>query len=714
MKIIMLKASNKLLKCLNVVRKIQSRSIKDKVSLMINGKTVTVPRYYSIIQALRDNNVTVPSFCYHERLTIAGNCRMCLVEVEGWPKLQIACATPVAKNMRIRTNSEFVLRAQESVLEFILADHPLDCPICDQGGECDLQDLSYKFGSDRSRFTEIHFHGKRAVESKNLGPLIRTEMNRCIHCTRCIRFGAQICGVEVLGTTGRGHGMLVGTYVDKMFLSELSGNIIDLCPVGSLTSKPYMFKARPWELKRTNSIDVTDATGTNIVACSRFDRVLRMLPRENEEINQEWLSDKGRFAIDSLEMQRLVTPMANIGGGCLSPVDWDWAMKSAAAMICPTPPANIMAVAGPHTTAETLVVAKDLLNALGSEETYIERNLCLPSGIDIRAGYLMSISMQDVAKADKIILIGTNPRFEAPILNMWIRQAYTTNECDIYVIGPKCEYNYHVDYLGSDLSALNNIYDILEKAKKPLIFIGVSQLGDVQIAPILMGLYECTARFRKKECILNVIPREASYAAALEAGWRPGGIERLKACSPDVLIVLGADELFYKWCPPPTCTIIYIGFQGDKGSQYSTLIMPGSAYTESGGTYLNMEGRAQVAQPAVTPPGLARYDWKIIRALAEYLGICLWYDDTSTLQSRMEQISPNFVKLNEYQPKILLESLERMASKSAHTTYSGCVDVELKTLRNYYCSDVFTYNSPTMVQTWKAACEYLQKSYAKN
>lgn len=710
----MLKPNSKLLKCLNVIRKTQARSKNDKVSLMINGKTVSVPSYYSIIQALRDNKVNVPSFCYHERLSIAGNCRMCLVEVEGWWKPQIACATPVAKNMKIRTNSEFALRAQESVLEFILADHPLDCPICDQGGECDLQDLSYKFGNDRSRFTDIHFHGKRAVEDKNLGPLIRGEMNRCIHCTRCIRFGAQICGVEVLGTTGRGHGMLVGTYVDKMFLSELSGNIIDLCPVGSLTSKPYMFKARPWELKRTNSIDVTDATGTNIVVCSRFDRVLRMLPRENEEINQEWLSDKGRFAIDSLEIQRLVTPMANIGGGCLSPVDWDWAMKSAASMICPAPPAKIMAVAGPHTTVETLVVAKDLLNALGSEETYIERNLCFPSGIDIRAGYLMSRSMQDVLKADKIILIGTNPRFEAPILNMWIRQAYTSNECDIYVIGPECEYNYHVDYLGLNLTALNKIGPVIENAENPLIFIGVSQLGDGQIAPILAGLYKSTAMLRKKESIINVIPIEASYAGALEAGWRPGGIEKLKARSPDVLIALGADNLFYNWCPPPTCKVIYIGFQGDKGSQYCSLIMPGSAYTESGGTYLNMEGRAQVAQPVVTPPGHARYDWKIIRALAEYLGICLCYDDTSTLQSRMEQISPNFVKLNEYQPKLFFELLEKLVPSGKPAASSACIDVELKTLRNYYCSDVFTHNSPTMIKTWRAACEYLQRPYAKN
>lgn len=708
----MLKANSKLLTRLSVVRKIQARTNKNMVDLMINGKSVSVPSYYSIIQALRANDVTVPSFCYHERLSIAGNCRMCLVEVEGWWKPQIACATPVSKNMKIRTNSEFALKAQESVLEFILADHPLDCPICDQGGECDLQDLTYKFGNDRSRFTDIHYHGKRAVEDKNLGPLIRGEMNRCIHCTRCIRFGAQFCGVEVLGTTGRGHDMLVGTYVDKMFLSELSGNIIDLCPVGSLTSKPYMFKARPWELKRTNSIDVTDATGTNIVACSRFDRVLRMLPRENDEINQEWLSDKGRFAIDSLEMQRLVTPMANIGGGCLSPVDWDWAMKSAASIICPTPPAKIMAVAGPHTNAETLVVAKDLINAMGSEETYIERSLYLPSLTDIRAAYLMSVSMQDVLQADKIILIGTNPRFEAPILNIWIRQAYTTNECDIYVIGPPCEYNYHVDYLGSDLSALNEIVSVLGSAKNPLIFIGVSQLGDCYAACALATLHKSVGTSRSKMSIVNVIPREASYGAALEAGWRPGGIEKLKACPPDVLIALGADESFYQWNPPPTCKIIYIGFQGDKGSQFCSLIMPGSAYTESGGTYLNMEGRAQFALPAVTPPGHARYDWKIVRTLAEYLGICFWYDDAATLRCRMEQVSPNFVNLNEYQPKLFSELLEGLAPSNVATT--GSLNVELRTLRNYYCTDVFSHNSPTMVKTFKAACEFLQKPYSQN
>lgn len=707
----MFKANNKLLARLNHVRKVQARTNKNMVDVMINGKTVSVPSYYSIIQALRANDVTVPSFCYHDRLSVAGNCRMCLVEVEGWWKPQIACATPVGKNMKIRTNSEFALRAQESVLEFLLADHPLDCPICDQGGECDLQDLAYKFGNDRSRFTDIHYHGKRAVEDKNLGPLIRGEMNRCIHCTRCIRFGAQYCGVEVLGTTGRGHDMLVGTYVDKMFLSEISGNIIDLCPVGSLTSKPYMFKARPWELKRTNSIDVTDATGTNIVACSRFDRVLRMLPRENEEINQEWLSDKGRFAIDSLEIQRLVTPMANIGGGCLSPVDWDWAMKSASSIICPTPPAKIMALAGPHTTAETLVVAKDLLNALGSDETYIERSVYLPTASDIRAGYLMSVSMQDVLKADKIILIGTNPRFEAPILNIWIRLAYMTNECDIFVVGPECEFNYHVCYLGLDLTAMDKIVSVVQTAKNPLIFIGVAQLGDKNIACNLPILQRNVATCTEKP-IINIIPREASYAAALEAGWRPGGTERLKVCPPDVLISLGADESFYQWIPPPTCKIIYIGFQGDKGSQYCTLIMPGSAYTESGGTYLNMEGRAQIAMPAVTPPGHARYDWKIVRALAEYLGICLWYDDATTLRCRMEQISPNFVNLNTYQAKIFSELLKELVP--VNVCAPAFLNVELKTLRNYYCTDVFTHNSPTMVKTWKAACELLQKPYAQN
>ncbi|KAJ8727953.1 hypothetical protein PYW08_016338 [Mythimna loreyi] len=652
------------------------------------------------MQAIRRENVTIPSFCFHERLSIAGNCRMCLIEIEGVMKPQVACAVPVMKGMKIRTNSPMVCKAQEGVLEFILLDHPLDCPICDQGGECDLQDLSVRYGNDRSRFTDMHFEGKRAVESKTLSPLIRATMNRCIHCTRCIRFASQVCGLEILGTTGRGHDMLVGTFVPKVFLSELSGNIVDLCPVGALTNIPYRFKARSWELKKANSIDVTDATGTNIILNYRFDRVLRVLPREHDEINQEYVSDKGRWAIDSLEMQRLVTPMRKLID-CCCPIEWDAALEQACEMVRQATPGSVMAIAGPYTNVETLVTCKDVLNMFGCENTYIERSMSYSgSGADIRASYCFTARMKDIAQADKILLVGTNPRFEAPILNMWIRQAYRTNEADIYVIGPECHYNYHVTYLGDNISDLSKGEPVLSAASNPFIFVGISQLEGEVGSEIMAALYKMAKKIRKKN-LINIVTREASFGGALEAGWKPGALDELKKNCPKVLISLGADRIFYDWEPPSCCKVIYVGFQGDKGSEFATLILPGSAYSEAGGLYLNMEGRSQFAYPAVTPPGKARHDWKIFRALAEYLNLCLYYSDHDSLCTRMAQISPNFTCLGVNQPKIFGSFVGDLIEPSGPESKE--LVVHMATMKEYYCSDIFTYNSPTMVKMQKAA-----------
>ncbi|KAF9421003.1 hypothetical protein HW555_002986 [Spodoptera exigua] len=682
------------------------------IPIFINGKLVKVPSYFTVGQALKKENVTSPAFCYHGRLSVAGNCRMCLVEIEGWGKLQVACALGVSKNMRIRTNSEKLAKAQEGVLEFLLVDHPLDCPICDQGGECDLQDLAVRFGNDRSRFTDIHFFGKRAVENKSLSPLIRAEMNRCIHCTRCIRFASQVCGLEVLGSTGRGHDMLVGTFVDKMFLSELSGNIVDLCPVGALTDIPYRFKARPWELKRTNSIDVTDATGTNIVLNYRFDRVLRVLPREHEEINQEYVSDKGRWAIDSLEMQRLVTPMKKVGS-CCCPLEWDPALKMASEIIRSVPPEQIMAIAGPHTNVETLVTCKDMLNMLGCEHVYTEREMHYSLGdLDIRAGYCFNINMKDIENADKILFVGTNPRFEAPILNMWIRHAFRNNEADIYVVGPPCDYNYHVTYVGENLHSLSKAAQSLRGAKKPLIFVGVRQLETANGGKIMRKLYELAASFKKTEySVLNIITRDASFAGALEAGWRTGVRCALEKKCPKVVISLGADSIFYDWNPPSACKIIYVGFQGDKGAEFANLILPGCAWTESGGVYLNMEGRSQYAYPAVTPPGKARVDWKIFRALAEYCNLCLFYSDHYSLCTRMAQISPNFVNLGDFQPKLFGDLVGSLVDVQAGSTANEPFCIDMPCMKDYYCSDIFTYNSPTMVKISKSAKEFEKSDY---
>ncbi|XP_041978699.1 NADH-ubiquinone oxidoreductase 75 kDa subunit, mitochondrial-like [Aricia agestis] len=641
---------------------------------------------------------------------------MCLVEIEGWIKPQIACSTPVADKMKIRTNSDMTLKAQEGVLEFILIDHPLDCPICDQGGECDLQDLTMRFGSDRTRFTDIHFKGKRAVESCDLGPLIRTEMTRCIHCTRCIRFASQMCGVEVLGSTGRGGDMLIGTYVDKSFLSELSGNVIDLCPVGALTSKPYMFKARPWEVKRTGSIDVTDATGTNIILNHKSDRVLRVLPRENEEVNQEWLSDKGRWAVDSVEMQRLVTPMYRCGNS-LFEADWKVVLRQIGNVLCCTNPTRIMAVAGPHTNVETLVATKDLLNALGCEHTYVERDFSYSlADVDIRAGFCLNNKMKNTAEADKILLVGTNPRFEAPILNAWIRQAYLQNECDVYVVGPNCDYNYPVNYLGEDLEALSCAQQYIQGSKHPLIFVGVDQLGTSYASQIMHQVMTLTSSLQVEEDwqVINIVTKEASFAGALECGWKPGALKALESINPVVVISLGADEIFHTWDPGYHVKIIYIGFQGDKCSDLASFVLPGSAYTEAGGIFLNMEGRSQLAQRAVTPPGKARHDWKIVRAIAEYTGVDLKYSDETELWRRLAEISPNLLNVDKYQPKLFTDLLlPLIPCEKLESCAPGSLKVEMKTLRDYYCSDIFSSNSPTMVKAYKAAKQLERSAFAR-
>lgn len=407
--------------------------------------------------------IEIPRFCYHERLAVAGNCRMCLVEVEKSPKPVAACAMPVMKGWRIKTNSEMTRRAREGVMEFLLANHPLDCPICDQGGECDLQDQAMAFGSDRSRFTDINFGGKRAVEDKDVGPLIKTIMTRCIHCTRCIRFASEIAGVDDLGTTGRGNDMQVGTYVEKMFLTELSGNVIDLCPVGALTNKPYSFAARPWEIRKVDSIDVLDALGSNIIVSTRTGEVLRILPRENEDINEEWLSDKSRFACDGLKRQRLIAPMLRKPDGELEAVEWESALIACAQAIKSAD--KIAAVAGSLVDAESLIAMKDLLNRLGSEMLCTEQKFPTAdgtSGTDLRSNYLLNSSIackfhnllihstqfqcfhliSACEDADLVLLVGTNPRYEAPLLNTRLRKGYVHKEQDIAMVGPNVDLSY--------------------------------------------------------------------------------------------------------------------------------------------------------------------------------------------------------------------------------------------------------------------------------
>jgi NADH dehydrogenase (ubiquinone) Fe-S protein 1 len=418
----------------------------EKVEVFIDNISVLVEPGTTVLQAAAMVGVEIPRFCYHERLAVAGNCRMCLVEVEKSPKPVAACAMPVMKGWHIKTNSEMTRKAREGVMEFLLMNHPLDCPICDQGGECDLQDQAMAFGSDRSRFEDIYHTGKRAVEDKDIGPLVKTIMTRCIHCTRCIRFASEVAGVDDLGTTGRGNDMQVGTYVEKLFLSELSGNIIDLCPVGALTNKPYSFSARPWEIRKVQSIDVLDAIGSNIILSTRTGEVLRVVPRENDDINEEWLSDKSRFACDGLKRQRLIAPMLRKPDGEFEAVEWESALITIAQALKGAGKGNVAAVAGALCDAESMAALKDLVNKLGSDNVCTEQKFPTGGvGAGFRSTYLLNSTIAACEEADTVLLVGTNPRYEAPLLNTRFRKGYVHNEQCVGLIGPQVDLSYQYE-----------------------------------------------------------------------------------------------------------------------------------------------------------------------------------------------------------------------------------------------------------------------------
>ncbi|KAJ8715184.1 hypothetical protein PYW08_005165 [Mythimna loreyi] len=697
----------------------------EKFEVFIDDKPVQVLPGTTILQAAAQVGVEIPRFCYHERLAVAGNCRMCLVEIERSPKPAAACAMPVMKGMRVKTNSDLTKKAREGVMEFLLVNHPLDCPICDQGGECDLQDQSMAFGSDRSRFTDIHFSGKRAVEDKDVGPLIKTIMTRCIHCTRCIRFASEVAGVDDFGTTGRGSDMQVGTYVEKMFLSELSGNIIDLCPVGALTSKPYSFAARPWETRRIDSVDVLDPLGSNIVIATRTNEVLRILPRTNEEINEEWLSDKSRFACDGLKRQRLVTPMMTDSRGNLTPVEWEDAMVAAARALRDCPPGKLLAVAGDLADAESLVALKDLVNRLGSENTCTEQYFPLEgAGIDLRSSYLCNTKIANVEDADFVLLIGTNTRFEAPLLNARIRKAFIHKDTDVALIGPKVDLTYEYIHVGDSASAVKDLatgsssHEVLkrlEAAQRPVVILGADQLKTPEGAAILAYTQELALRLQdklqdKKWKVLNVLQRTASQVAALDIGYQPG-VGKVLQDGPQVVYLLGADSgVVSRDQLPKGATVIYQGHHGDAGAAIADIVLPGAAYTEKRATYVNAEGRAQQTLVAVTPPGKAREDWKIIRALSEVVGQRLPYDTLDEVRDRLSQISPALVTYGDVQDNNYFAQARSLA-QSLQKPVSGKVDVQLKSLEDFFMTDPISRASPTMAKCVQAVIKQKSSKY---
>ncbi len=628
--------------------------------LTIDDREVEVPQGVTVLQACQRAGVEIPYFCYHARLAIAGNCRMCLVEMERSPKPIASCAMAVMDGMVIRTNTPMVKKAREGVMEFLLINHPLDCPICDQGGECDLQDQAMVYGRGRNRFHE----NKRAVREKDLGPLIKTYMARCIHCTRCIRFMDDVAGVAELGAVYRGEHMEIDTYIQKALGSELSGNIIDLCPVGALTSKPYAFAARPWELKRTESVDVLDAVGSNIHVDTREPMVLRVLPRLNEDVNEEWISDKTRFACDGLRLQRLDRPLVRRDGR-LEPASWDEAFSAVAARATRLAGERVAAIAGDLADAEAMCALKDLMSALGSP------NLdCRQDGARLdascRAGYLFNTTIAGIEEADACLLVGTNPRWEAPLINARLRKRYLRGGFKLGSVGPEADLTYRVERLGAGPKTLAEIgagkhpfAKVLRKAERPMIVLGMGALARPDGAAVLAAARQIAEKFgmvRDDWNGFNVLHTAAARVAGLDLGLVPGAGGKDVAAILDaagsgeiaLVYLLGADEIDMERLGD--AFVVYQGHHGDAGAQRADVVLPGAAYTEKNALYVNTEGRVQQTRLAVFPPGEAREDWKVVRALSTVLGKPLPYKSLREVRARIAKIAPHLGRIDALTP----------------------------------------------------------------
>jgi NADH-quinone oxidoreductase subunit G len=599
--------------------------------LTVDGTEIEVPAGATVLQACELAGKEIPRFCYHERLSIAGNCRMCLVEVApGPPKPQASCALPAAEGQIIKTNSPMVKKAREGVMEFLLINHPLDCPICDQGGECDLQDQSVAYGRGSSRYPE----NKRAVTEKYMGPIVKTVMTRCIQCTRCIRFAEEVAGIEEIGAIGRGEGMQITSYLERAVTSELSGNVVDLCPVGALTSKPYAFEARPWELKKTPSIDVMDAVGTNIRLDARGRQVLRALPRINEDVNEEWASDKTRHAVDGLMHGRLDKPYVRKNGKLVA-VDWNEAFAAIKAVWT----GEAAVIAGDLVDCETMYAARELAGTkmLEGRQTGLAYDTSSLSAVNFNTG------IANIENADVILLVGSDLRREAPLVNTRIQKAVRRKGAKVFAIGPVTDLTYKVEWLGDDLSALAKapkaLADALKSAERPAIIVGGGALR-------YEGVHGAALAFAKRHKLVrdhwngfNVLHFAAARMGGLMLGLAfDGGIKALAKKKPKLAFFLGADEVDYSLFAGSFK--VYVGHHGDAGARSADVILPGAAYTEKSGTYVNLEGRVQRGERAVFPPGDAREDWAIFRALSDVLGKTLPFDSLDALRAEMAKAVP--------------------------------------------------------------------------
>ncbi len=670
------------------------------MKVTVDGIQVEIANGSSVLQACEAAGKEIPRFCYHERLSIAGNCRMCLVEVEKAPKPVASCGYPAAEGMVVRTDTEVVRRARRAVMEFLLINHPLDCPICDQGGECDLQDQAYSYGADHSRYAE----NKRAVQDKYLGPLVKTVMTRCIQCTRCIRFASEVAGVPELGATSRGENMEITTYVEKALTSELSGNLIDICPVGALTSKPYAFMARPWELKKTDSIDVLDAVGTNIRIHARGPEVLRMLPRTNDEVNEEWMADKGRFSFDGFKRKRLDRPWVRVHGK-LHPASWQEAFVAIARRLEGVRGERIGAIAGDLCDAESMLALKDLMTALGSGNID-----CRQDGaqydLSRREFYTFNTGIAGIEEADALLLIGTNPRHEAPVINARIRKRWLAGNFPVGVIGASGpDLTYDVQHLGDRPSVLTGLLDggvafveLLKSAKRPMIVVGSGAVTREDGSAVLAAawkLAEAVGALTAEWHGFNMLHHAAARVGALDLGFVPRAGARsvagMMSGGVEVLWLLGADEVGAGRIGPDTF-VVYQGHHGDAGAARADVILPGATYAEKSGTYVNTEGRVQRAFQAIFPPGEAREDWRILRAFSEVVGHKLPYDTIEAVRARLAEVNPVFAR----------QGLPRFGAVELAGPDGDAVAVGsaafAPVMHDYYQTNAISRASPTMAE----------------
>ncbi|MGE0339595.1 MAG: NADH-quinone oxidoreductase subunit NuoG [Xanthobacteraceae bacterium] len=626
--------------------------------LIVDGKEIEVPAEFTLLQACEAAGAEIPRFCFHERLSIAGNCRMCLVELKGSPKPVASCAWavrdcrpgPNGEPPVVNTKTAMVKKAREGVMEFLLINHPLDCPICDQGGECDLQDQAMAYGVDKSRYHE----NKRAVEDKYIGPLVKTIMTRCIHCTRCVRFTTEVAGVSELGAIGRGEDMEITTYLEQAMTSELQGNVIDLCPVGALTSKPYAFQARPWELNKTESIDVMDAAGSNIRVDTRGREVQRILPRLHEDVNEEWISDKTRFIWDGLRTQRLDRPYVRVNGK-LQPATWAEAFAAIAAKVRTTNAQRIGAIIGDLATTEEAFSLKKLMDAMGSPHLDCRQDGSVLHPKYGRASYLFNATIAGIEEADGLMIIGSNPRKEAPVINARIRKRWLRGDFKIGVIGEQADLTYQYAYLGAGADTLSTFTTHKPaQLKKQIWLIGQGALAREDGEAVLSMFAKSVQSVGGVVDGWNgfsVLHTAASRVGAFDVGAVPaaGGLtakQMVQAKALDVLFLLGADEIEAE----NDAFVVYIGTHGDRGAHRADVILPAAAYTEKSGVFVNTEGRPQLAKRAAFAPGDAREDWAILRALSDVIGHKLPWDSLGVLRQEMFMAHPHLAMIDQIVP----------------------------------------------------------------